>query len=94
VRQWYLPSEIAGLPGLDCHPDSIRRMGRKGQLTRRKRTRGKGWEYHIDSLPEPAQGALRQAQAGASAQAAAATDSSAVVVRVEVIVRVVRGTGE
>ena len=63
IQEWYTGLELAGLPGMPRTDRSIRRLQ---SLKRRKRDKGKGFEYHISSLPKEPQAALRKQQARAA----------------------------
>src|SRR5690606_41949964 len=58
MREWFSAAELAGLPGLPTTARGANLWGKEGKIHRRKRSRGKGWEYHLHSLPERAQAAL------------------------------------
>lgn len=51
TKEWLTASEVAGLPGMPGTERGVNKAGDRGDITRRKREFGKGWEYHIDSLP-------------------------------------------
>lgn len=50
-KEWFSAAELAGLPGMPIHARVVNLWGESGKLQRRKRLVGKGWEYHISSLP-------------------------------------------
>lgn len=54
MREWFSASELSGLPGMPGTERGINKMGERGEINRRKRQRGKGWEYAIASLPPAA----------------------------------------
>lgn len=57
-ERWYSAAELAGLPGL---PSTERRVHSRGEVDgwqRRRKQRGKGWEYAFASLPPATQAAL------------------------------------
>lgn len=58
TKEWFTASELAGLPGLPGTERSINRAGDRGELLRRKRQQGKGWEYALEGLPAETQVAL------------------------------------
>lgn len=58
TKEWFTASELAGLPGLPGTERSINRSGDRGELLRRKRQKGKGWEYSLEGLPAETQVAL------------------------------------
>lgn len=71
MKQWFSAAELAGLPGLPGTERGINKMGDRGDLERRKRERGKGWEYAYASLPaRTRQHLLRQQVAQLPAPAA------------------------
>ena len=51
TQEWYSAAESVGLPGLPGTPRGINKMGDRGELVRRKKSRGKGWEYAFSSFP-------------------------------------------
>lgn len=57
-QSWHTPKELAGLPGMPSTERGINMWGSKGQIERRKRLKGKGWEYAFASLPIETQAAL------------------------------------
>ncbi|OED44066.1 hypothetical protein ACH42_08485 [Endozoicomonas sp. (ex Bugula neritina AB1)] len=57
--EWFTAQEIAGLPLMPTADRSIRRMDLS---PRRPRSKGKGYEYHISSLPKETQRALKVSQ--------------------------------
>ncbi|MFP4182239.1 MAG: Mu transposase C-terminal domain-containing protein, partial [Thiohalospira sp.] len=50
-EQWFTASELAGLPGMPGTDRGIRDWGRRGVIQGRKRSKGKGQEYALSSLP-------------------------------------------
>lgn len=50
-QDWYSPKQLAGLPGMPGTERGINGWGDKGKIERRKRLKGKGWEYAFASLP-------------------------------------------
>jgi hypothetical protein len=76
VREWYLPEELAGLPGM---PETVRVVnlyGARGCYERRHRERGKGWTYAYRSLPLETQAALTPSIETASAALLARPDAT------------------
>ena len=57
-KEWFTAPELAGLPGLPGTSRGINKMGDRGQMERRPRQVGKGWEYSLQSLPQETQAAL------------------------------------
>lgn len=53
LNEWYSVQELTGLPGMSQTPSGVIRWLKKNLPTIRSqlRTKGKGLEYHIDSLP-------------------------------------------
>lgn len=67
-QDWYSPKQLAGLPGMPGTERGINGWGDKGKIERRKRLKGKGWEYAFASLPVETQAALlKDAEANAPA---------------------------
>lgn len=60
-RDWYTPRELAGLSGMPGTERGVNGWGDKGKINRRKRIKGKGWEYEFSSLPVETQAALLKA---------------------------------
>lgn len=57
-RDWFTAKELAGLPGVPGTERGVNGWGDKGNLKRRKKAKGKGWEYEFASLPIETQAAL------------------------------------
>lgn len=58
TQEWFSAAELSGLPGMPGTARGINKMGDRGELKRRKKSVGKGWEYHVDSLPLSTQAAV------------------------------------
>ncbi|MDD9911628.1 MAG: DDE-type integrase/transposase/recombinase [Alphaproteobacteria bacterium] len=59
MAKWFLASEIAGFPDLPETPQGItRKASRENWLSRPRKGRGGGKEFHISNLPEAAQKVL------------------------------------
>ncbi len=56
----YTANQLAGMPGMPNTPRGINKMGDRGEIERSKKAQGKGWEYHLSSLPQATQNALIQ----------------------------------
>lgn len=55
MRDWFPPSELAGLPGLPATRRQVAARARREGWDKRRRTgRGGGWEYALSCLPEAA----------------------------------------
>ncbi|STQ75504.1 DNA-binding protein [Grimontia hollisae] len=50
-KHWFSVQELIGLPGLPSAANNLRLKADKEDWQKRKREQGKGWEYHISSLP-------------------------------------------
>lgn len=59
IKQWYTAKELSGLPGLPKSDRNIRLNANKYGWINRPRSIGKGFEYHIDSLPVETQAYLK-----------------------------------
>ncbi|MDR8523443.1 DNA-binding protein [Shewanella fidelis] len=59
IKQWYTAKELSGLPGLPKSDRNIRLNANKHGWTSRSKARGKGFEYHFDSLPLETKAYLR-----------------------------------
>ena len=57
--EWATVQIIAGLPGVNETPDGVRRQATRENWKKQKRAKGKGFEYHISSLPPETQRALK-----------------------------------
>lgn len=70
MREWFTTADLAGLPQLPSTPQGVRLAGDRGQLVRRKRQCGRGWEYALASLPPAARSALeaRESESAADPQ--------------------------
>lgn len=68
-NEWFSAAQLAGLPGLPKNERNIRMLAERNDWQSRKRATGKGLEYHLSSLPEETQRALRQAQGKPTRQA-------------------------
>ncbi|MCK9468172.1 MAG: Mu transposase C-terminal domain-containing protein [Porticoccaceae bacterium] len=85
-REWFSAAELAGLPGMPKYPRGVNLMGDRGDIERRKRTQGKGWEYLITSLPSETRAhlgaqALRAKRASDDDAAAGGMAGRAIVLR-------------
>jgi len=52
MKVWYSTTELAGLPGIPGTDRGIRIAAQRENWKSQKRAKGKGLEYHIESLPE------------------------------------------
>lgn len=66
MTAWYAASALAGLPGMPGTSQGINKKGARGEIERRHRQHGKGWEYDPASLPMETQTALVLAEAKAA----------------------------
>lgn len=57
-RQWFTAQELSGLPAMPGTSRGVNIWGEKGLIQRRKRQKGKGWEYALESLPTDTRAAL------------------------------------
>ncbi len=51
MKEWYNARELAGLPGMPGTERRVRSKAQREKWQSRKRARGKGYEYHLSSLP-------------------------------------------
>ncbi len=58
MKEWFTPSEIAGLPGMPKDRRNVRIVADRKKFEARERAAGKGVEYFIGSLPAETQAAL------------------------------------
>jgi len=65
-QEWFTTAHLAGLPLLPSTPRGINKIADRESWESRKRAKGKGREYHINSLPEETQRHLRHQQAVAA----------------------------
>lgn len=56
--EWFTPSELAGLPGMPSTDRRVRTFAERNEFQSRKRSFGKGFEYHYSSLPLETRAAL------------------------------------
>lgn len=52
AQSWFSAQELAGLPGLPSTDAAVLKLAKKNLWASRGKTRGKGLEYALDSLPE------------------------------------------
>lgn len=52
TKEWFTAGELAGMPEMPSSPRGVNKKGSRGEIERRKKTSGKGWEYHLHSLPQ------------------------------------------
>jgi putative transposase len=52
-KGWYTAQELAGLPGMPESVSAVIRFAKKNLWKTRRKMRGKGQEYALESLPEP-----------------------------------------
>ncbi|MEX0732879.1 MAG: DDE-type integrase/transposase/recombinase [Aquisalimonadaceae bacterium] len=69
MKEWFTAQELAALPGMPGTERGVRAWGNAGRIARRKRPKGKGWEYALASLPAEVQQHLRDQAATVAAQA-------------------------
>lgn len=58
MKEWYTAVELTGLPGMPGTYRNVLLRARRNNWQSRKRQRGKGYEFHIRSLPAETQAAL------------------------------------
>ena len=58
MREWFTAQELAGAPELPGTPRGLVKRAKAEAWQKRKRPKGKGFEYHIESLPAKAKAAL------------------------------------
>ncbi|WP_411832288.1 transposase domain-containing protein [Pseudoxanthomonas mexicana] len=56
--EWFSAAALAGKPGMPTTERGVRKMAERGGWTARRRTKGKGFEYPLTSLPAATQAAL------------------------------------
>ena len=62
-KAWYLSSELAGLPGVPGTDRGIHIAANRDNWKKQKRSKGKGFEYHIESFPAETRAHLVREQA-------------------------------
>lgn len=72
-KEWFTSAELAGLPGLPSTDRNVRTKAQKEQWKSQKRTKGKGSEYHISSLPIEARSYLQKVMVSKLAKSDKAT---------------------
>lgn len=60
MKEWYTSKDLAGLPGCPAADRNVRIIADKQSWNKRAKSKGKGFEYHISSLPPLTQAHLRQ----------------------------------
>lgn len=68
-EQWLAAKVLAGLPGMPGTERGVLWRGEIGEIERRKKLKGKGWEYAYSSLPQATRAAIDEQQGKAAAQA-------------------------
>jgi len=63
--EWFNAQQLAGLPGMPGTPQNVRSKLARDGATKRQRATGKGYEYHLDSLPPDTRAALISSSADA-----------------------------
>ncbi|HAR61761.1 MAG TPA: hypothetical protein DCS18_16430 [Alcanivorax sp.] len=58
MKEWFPAAELAGLPGLPTTDRRVRDVANRNSWKARRRQTGKGFEYHISSLPLDARAQL------------------------------------
>jgi hypothetical protein len=58
MKIWYSARELAGLRGMPTTSRNVNARAKREGWEKRKRERGKGWEYSIHSLPLHARAVL------------------------------------
>ena len=58
MKEWFTAKELAGVAGMPSSDRNIRLIASRKHWELRKRSHGKGYEYHISSLPEITQASL------------------------------------
>jgi putative transposase len=77
AQEWFSAAELAGLRGLPSTDRRVREKAKRDGWESRKRSFGKGLEYHIASLPEETRVAICKARALAAAAEHAAAEEQA-----------------
>lgn len=57
-QEWFSTAELAGLPGISKYQRGVRLVADREKWQSRPRSKGKGLEYHLSSLPMETQAAL------------------------------------
>ena len=61
-KEWFTANELAGLPMLAETSSGIIRAAKRDHWKKRKRSKGKGFEYHISNFPMTTQMAIEGLQ--------------------------------
>ncbi|WP_299001687.1 DNA-binding protein [uncultured Shewanella sp.] len=64
IKEWFTANEIAALPYTPNCGRSVRLKAQSKSWSKRKCEKGKGFEYHIDSLPLETQAFIRVKNTG------------------------------
>lgn len=51
TKEWYSASELAGISGMPKYARGVNIKASRENWNRQKKQKGKGWEYHVSSLP-------------------------------------------
>ncbi|MFC3716842.1 DNA-binding protein [Luteimonas soli] len=68
---WYVPAQLAGVAGLPTTERGVHKQAEREGWMKRRRLRGKGWEYAFDSLPQQARDDIGRRAALSKTQALA-----------------------
>lgn len=60
MKEWFTSQELAGMPGMPETERGVRLWAEKNLTKKRNKLRGKGYEYHILSLPRETQSYIAQ----------------------------------
>jgi len=60
MKEWFTAQELAGMPGMAETERGVRLWAEKNLTIKRNKLRGKGYEYHILSLPRETQSCIAQ----------------------------------
>ncbi|HHO8126436.1 TPA: DNA-binding protein, partial [Pseudomonas aeruginosa] len=65
MSEWFMPTKLAGLPGLPTTDRGVRKLAeREGWKKQKHSGRGGGYEYHVSALPKETRAALLNAALG------------------------------
>lgn len=89
VKSHYTAPELAmlGLPGVPTTEQGVRYSATREKWAARRRTKGKGLEYALDSLPAEAQAAIRRRASAALVTSVPAQPAKAVIRREQPLMR-------
>jgi putative transposase len=88
AKEWFTANEIAGLAGAPTSERGVNKAAARDAWKRRRRTRGKGFEFHMSTLPAATREAISLRAALESASTSTGREGAAVARRAAIVERV------